>query len=263
MAGNLTFHNKFHRANHHSLSSIDLIDSGFDPIATERFPFLGTFYNTITDNRRTFRIDTNSLEWWSGFTTMLAFSGNWMPTLTLYTTVCSLSDDWNLGYSGYTTLRGNSGRYDSVYTTVNTFSADWGSPFLMFTNKVQEYTHSKTFSAQNLTPVFEESNLYEWDLNSQQVGILILDKDSIINNPVEDTMINGGMYTLIVKQKNNGVQNLGHNLQFGAAYRFNERFSLEDNEVIINRSLSGITIINFLAVEGLMYGDVIFLSGNY
>jgi len=41
MAGNRKFHNKFHSANHHTLPSPHIIDSGLDPIASHEFPFIG------------------------------------------------------------------------------------------------------------------------------------------------------------------------------------------------------------------------------
>ncbi len=43
MAGNRKFHNKFHSANHHTLPSPHIIDSGLDPIASHEFPFIGDF----------------------------------------------------------------------------------------------------------------------------------------------------------------------------------------------------------------------------
>ena len=43
MAGNRKFHNKFHSANHHTLPSPHIVDSGLDPIASYDFPFIGDF----------------------------------------------------------------------------------------------------------------------------------------------------------------------------------------------------------------------------
>lgn len=43
MAGNRKFHNKFHSANHHTLPSPHIRDSGLDPIASHEFPFIGDF----------------------------------------------------------------------------------------------------------------------------------------------------------------------------------------------------------------------------
>ena len=265
MAGSFTFHNKFHRANHHSLSTFDIVDSGFDPIASRRFPFLGIFYNKLTDEKRTFDINTNSYDWWSAFTTMFSYSAIWMPTLSLYTTVKTLSDNWNLGYSGYTTLKANSAIYESTYTTVCSYSAEWGSPYLMFTNKVQQYTHAKTFSGQELYPDTEIPGLsvYSWNLDTQQVAFVKIKNNIQIKSPVEGTMVNGGLYTLIIYQNNEDVKNVGYTVDFEPVYRFNERFTGEEETQNVNKSLSGITMYNFLAVGDYMFGDVTFLSGNY
>ena len=43
MAGNRKFHNKFHSANHHTLPSPHIKDSGLDPIASHQFPFIGDY----------------------------------------------------------------------------------------------------------------------------------------------------------------------------------------------------------------------------
>ena len=43
MSGNRKFHNKFHSANHHTLPSPHIKDSGLDPIASYEFPFIGDF----------------------------------------------------------------------------------------------------------------------------------------------------------------------------------------------------------------------------
>ncbi|NCZ64773.1 MAG: hypothetical protein EBY62_13550, partial [Cellvibrionales bacterium] len=43
MSGNRKFHNKFHSANHHTLPSPHIKDSGLDPVASHEFPFIGDF----------------------------------------------------------------------------------------------------------------------------------------------------------------------------------------------------------------------------
>jgi hypothetical protein len=261
MAGVYTFHNKFHRANHHTLSGTSDVDAGLDPIASLQYPFRGIFYNTLTDQGNTYTINTNSYDWWSAFTTMGSFSGTWMLTRSLYNTVSSLSGNWNLGYNAYTFLKANSSNYDNTYTIVKSFSAEWGSPYLMFTNKAQEYTHSKTFSGQNLypSPFYPGLSTYDWDLDSQQVAFLVVNKNIFINNPIEETVLNGGLYTLVLKQNNASVANTGYEVEFDNLYRFNSSI-LSSN--IVNKTLSGITVINFIAINGVMYGDVILLNNN-
>lgn len=260
MAGNFTFHNKFHRANHHTISAISIIDSGLDPIASERYPFMGIFYNVLTDLERSFFIPTNSYEWWSAYTTMSGHSANWMNTESLFTTVCSTSGEWNLGYLGYTTLYATSANFESTYTTVCAFSASWGSPYLMFTNKVQEYTHAKTFSGVDLIASDAPSlSVFEWNLDYQQVAFIKVDRDIVVENPIEETIINGGMYTLVFKQDNSSVVNTGYEVSFGSNYRFNTKLNFTD---IVSKTLSAITVINFIAINNILYGDVIVLSAQ-
>lgn len=272
MAGSYTFHNKFHRANHHTFKADDQIDAGLDPIASQEFPFNGIFYNLVTDAKKTFTIPTDSFQWWSAYTTVGSYSGSWMLTRSLYTTVSSLSNNWNKGYEGYLLLRSNSGNWNAAYTTVSTFSASWGSPYLMFTNKPQVYTHSKTFSGQNLQlattlnlQTGEETAIpglstFKWDLNTQQIAFITLDKNIYLFNPDTESMVEGGLYTLVVTQQNNSVVGAGYDILFDTQYRFN---SLQQFNNIVNKSLSGITVINFICVNGLMLGDVTYLNGNF
>lgn len=261
MAGVFTFHNKFHRSNHHTLTGTKDVDSGLDPIASKQYPFRGVFYNLLTDQQKTYEYYTSSLDWFSAHTTMFGFSATWMLTRTLYNTVSSLSANWNKGYEAYTFLKANSSNYDNTYTTVRTYSADWGSPFLMFTNKAQEYTHSKTFSGQNLYPStdYPGNSTYDWNLDTQQVAFATIDKNIFINNPIEETVLNGGLYTLVIKQNNPGLHTLGYEVEFDNLYRFN---STKITKNIVNKTLYGITVINFIAIEGILYGDVTFLSGG-
>jgi len=43
MAGNARFHNKLHRANHHTDPTVGIPDSATDPIASSSAPFQGNF----------------------------------------------------------------------------------------------------------------------------------------------------------------------------------------------------------------------------
>jgi hypothetical protein len=263
MAGTFTFHNKFHRANHYSISGLQIIDAGLDPIASKEYPFIGVFYNTLTDLDRTFEIYTNSLEWWSSTTTFRTYSGNWMLTRSLYTTVSSLSDQWSSGFDAYGTINQLSGQYVSLYSTVCSLSAEWGSPYLMFTNRSQVYTHSKTFSGQDLRSISTSGpflSVFNWDLNSQQIAFLNVRRRIFIRTPIAETMINGGHYTLVLKQDNVTNPNVGWDVEFDTAYRFNDK---NTNTNVVNKALSGITKIDFICINGLMYGDVTYLSGNF
>lgn len=268
MAGTYTFHNKFHRANHHTLISDNQIDAGLDPIASAEYPFYGIFYNIVSDQNKTFSIPTDSYQWWSAYTTMRSYSASWMLTRSLYTTVSSLSNNWNNGYESYLLVKANSGNWTNAYTTVSSYSAEWGSPYLMFTNKPQVYTHSKTFSGQLLQLakiVNEQTGLeadipglssYAWNLNTQQVAFHTLEKNIILYNPDSETMVNGGLYTLVFTQNGNNE----YDVEFDTQYRFN---GLQQFNNIVNKSLSGITIINFICVNDLMLGEVTYLNGNF
>lgn len=244
MAGYITFHSKLHRANHHSLSGLDIPDSGFDPIASKVKPYVNTFFNRITDKERSFTIDTNSIQWWYAYTTTIAYSALWMKTKSVWVTVNTLSADWNLGYNAFLTLQSFSGRWTSVYTTVSANSASWGSPFLMFTNRVQTYTHSKTFSGQTLGLVSVSS--YNWNLITQQVAFIDVQRDIFINNPDYNTAVTGGIYTLILKNPSN------YKILFGTVYQLNQHTYI--------KPLTGIVVINFIGIEGRLFGDVTGLS---
>ena len=151
MAGSYVFHNKLHRASHHTLTGTGLPDAGFDPIASIDQPFIGIFYNVIPDNTGLLSIKTSSLDWWSTWSTVNSLSSIWAPTQSIYMTLTALSANWSLGFNGYTTLSSNSAKYESSYTTVRTYSADWNAPNKMFANIVQEYTAAKTFAGTTLS----------------------------------------------------------------------------------------------------------------
>ena len=246
MAGTFKFHSKLHRANHHTATTSIAPDAGLDPIASQQLPFLGIFYNILTDNNRTFNIPTNSLEWWSTYRTVNSLSANWANTRSLYTTVLSLSDDWNTGYVGYTVFNPNSASYTSVYTTVRTYSAEWNSPYVMYMNEVQEYTASKTFSGTNLTNFTAPSSVI-WDLNYNQSTFLTMNNSYFITNP--QNLKKGGTYILTCIQTSIG----GKDAVFDTAYRFNGTPLLEG---IIDQAPGARTVITFVSDGTLMYGDV-------
>lgn len=252
MSGVFKFHNKLHRANHHTIGGTgnSIPDAGTDPIASQDFPFLGVFFNTLTDNSRSYNINTNSFEWWASYKTVNALSGIWAPTLSVWTTVNALSDNWNLGYSGYTTYFANSAEYEATYSTVSANSAIWGSPYIMYTNIPQQYTKSKTFSAQDLeVSIFDT---VEWNLSSQQVCFVTLTKNISVLNPVPSisNFNRGGLYTMVLVQDSTG----GWDASFGTAYRFPET---QNRTNIIGTSADSTTILNFICDGLLLYADVV------
>ena len=140
---NTLFHNKFHRRNHHTVSSYEFPDSATDPIASEKYPYVGNFSNSIqnelfryillitqngdnitTQNNEqllenssltppltvTYFIDTLSIT--NTYNTVVAFSSDWTKYAHVYGTVSSLSAAWNSGYKFYVTLSPNSAKYE-------------------------------------------------------------------------------------------------------------------------------------------------------
>jgi hypothetical protein len=227
------------------VSGFDVPDSGYDPIASKTSPYKNIFYTTITDKICSFHINANSLEWWQAFTTTLAYSALWMRTYSIWTRVNTLSSLWELGYNSYLTLKTLSGRWISTYTTVSANSALWGSPYLMFTNKIQTYTHSKTFSGQTLS-LIDGISSYGWNLDTQQVSFVDVDKDLIILNPNVGTCRTGGVYTIVLKNP------LNYKIYFDDQYVLNEH--------AYERTLSGIIVVNFNGIDDKLYGDVTILS---
>lgn len=244
MNSEFTFHNKYHRYNHHTLGFNGIPDAALDPIASQEEPFIGVFYNTLTDNLLTYTIQTNSLEWWSAYDTVKTLSAAWAPTLSLYITVNTLSSNWDAGYLGYTVFSGNSSKYESSYTTLQTYSAEWNSPQVMYLNKAQESTASKTFSGTNLTVTTAPSTI-DWDLDTNQVTFVSMTSAYFLNNPLN--MRRGGNYVLIVKQVTSGKD-----LFFDTAYRFN---GTPYQSGIINTATNGTTVITFICDGTLMFGD--------
>ena len=245
MAGFFRLHNKFHRSSHHSLSSASVQDQGIDPIASESEPFNGIFYNVLTDDARSYNINTNSYDWYSNYTTVNSFSSNWDSIGT--TVVETNSADWNNGYSAYTTLCAVSSNYNSTYTTVRANSAFWGDEYLLYTNRAQENTRSKTFSGYHLS--INPDNTVDWNLDIAQVAYLKLDRNVTLKNPVPSTMKSGGLYNLYVVQ---GNPSGGYSLTFQTNYIFPVGVNVTTD---MNYSLSGVTIFNFFSDSVFMYGD--------
>lgn len=143
---NILFHNKYHLTNHHTVSTYGYPDSGTDPIGSLGQEFLGTFFNVFTNNGV---ISTNSVEWWSGYTTLSSLSAidRYDLYLTTRNTVTALSSNWSDGYTFYTTYTPVSGKYKAIYTFTSANSSHW--PWLANTlrlNLPQENTLTKTFA---------------------------------------------------------------------------------------------------------------------
>jgi hypothetical protein len=273
MAGFFRLHNKFHRTSHHTLTGTDTVDGGSDPIASKEFPFNGIFYNNLTDYKRTYNIKTNSFDWNSVYVTVNSLSAEWGLIKTTYTTVNTNSANWEKGFSAYTTLQSVSDNYNSVYTTVCANSAAWSeSEFLLYTNRVQQNTRSKTFSGYTLS--INQDGSVDWNLDIAQVAFLYLKDNVFLKNPFPSSLKRGGIYHLYVYQNprptidilrfgsndklktfetsNNIVflDLLANTLDFDENYLFplNEESSL-------NYSVSGVTIFNFMCDGEYMHGN--------
>jgi hypothetical protein len=247
MAGVFRVHNKFHRNSHHTLSNTLNQDQGSDPIASEIEPFQGIFYNILTDHERTYSILTNSFEWYSVYSTVYSFSAYWDSIGTTYTTVNAFSSNWGLGYSAYLSLNPVSANFESAYTTVKANSAIWGDPNLLYTNRAQENTKSKTFSGYDLT--IKPDGTVEWDLDVAQVAFLTLTQSVTVLNPFPNTMKRGGLYTLYVNQDGIGYKNAN----FEQVYKFPVNVVIQNE---INKVPYGVSIINFICDGNLMFGDI-------
>jgi hypothetical protein len=246
MAGTIRFHDKFHRSSHHSLTGTDIQDKGLDPIASKNEPFQGIFYNTLTDQNRSYTINSNSFFWHNAYVTVAALSSNWDSIGTTYATVNALSSNWNSGYSAYVSLNPLSANFEETYNLVNANSAIWGDPNIMFTNKVQENTRSKTFSGYPLA--INVDSTVNWDLDVAQVAFLTLTQNLTVVNPPQNTIKRGGIYTLYLIQGNAG----NYTAYFGTAYRFPLGDNISTN---MNKTLSGVTIVNFISDGVLLFGD--------
>jgi hypothetical protein len=247
MAGIFRLHNKFHRSSHHTLSGTFTQEQGIDPIASLREPFNGIFYNNLTDQARSYNILTNSYEWYSTYVSVSTLSANWDSIGTTYSTVNANSANWSKGYSAYISLNPVSANYNSVYTTVRENSANWGDPNVIYTNRVQEVTHSKTFSAYDLT-INRVLSVVNWNLDIAQVAFLTLTQNVRLLNPNQGTQKKGGIYTLYVIQGNGG----NHNINFDSYYKFPVGVDMIND---LNKPLSGVTVINFISDGSLMFGD--------
>jgi hypothetical protein len=246
MAGTFRIHNKFHRSSHHTLSNTLNQDQGSDPIASAIEPFQGIFYNLLTDQDRSYSILTNSFQWYSVYTTVKTYSAYWDSIGTTYTTVNSFSSNWDLGYSAYVSLNPVSANFQSTYTTVYANSAIWGDPNLLYTNRAQENTRSKTFSGYNL--IINSDGSVDWDLDIAQVAYLTLTRSVTVSNPFPNTIRRGGLYTLHIMQENGGFWNV----DFDLIYKFPINYNIQNE---INKNLYGVTVFNFISDGTLMFGE--------
>lgn len=194
---NLVYHNNYHRSNHHTVPLSLYPESAKDPIASYKYPFIGTFYNNYYDIDSNYIGQSNSYEWWSTYTTTNATSSLWEKSLTTYTTVCSNSASWSEYSKVYTTLNTASGYWQSTFLTLCTNVDYWNAVFNVYTeyyNKVQEDTHQKTFKNFSIYP--SDPTDIVLNLSAGQVSTYITNRNSNFSGFVGQKK--GGIYHLIL-----------------------------------------------------------------
>jgi len=284
---NFLFHNKFHRSNHHTVSSFDYTDSAIDPIASQNEPFRGIFYDVNRFDTTRLEIDvryiqtfagldittfngasavtidsiflqltgsnlTNSYQWWSTYTYVRPNSSSFGLYPTTYNTTNALSSSWNLAYDTYTNSNANSSTFNSYSITTSALSASW--PFLNSALRIphsQSNTRAKVFTCTNLNFV---SNSAYWSLSSMQVAFAYITGGTIVKNiePVEDKK-RGGIYTLILQQDGFG----SHWVEFEGDYVFAVPLSasaLDTDTEIVSLTALSVTVIRFVCDGDKLYG---------
>lgn len=254
---NFLFHNKFHRANHHTIATPGLPDSATDPIASQSEPFLGIFYNYqnpllnlsaidvsyletfFTDSITTFdglsvntirsiyaaitaNVFTSSQQWFEMHTNINGFSAVYGLYPTVSSTVNSFSGVWNLAYDFYSSLNTLSTNYFSTYTVTNSYSGNW--PFIDTTlrlNLVQQNSYAKNFSGANITDITVlGSNISAyWNLSAAQCAFFRITGDTVFKNIVNPlNKKKGGEYTLILQQDGFGSRSVAFENDYVFSY---------------------------------------------
>jgi hypothetical protein len=212
--GTFIFHNKYHKNAHHTIPTSGFPDSASDPIASEKYPFLGVFYNTVSDN-----ISGNSLDWANTFTATSANSAIWDRYLSVFTTVHSNSAVWQNNSSFYTTYNQISSDLNSTYTTVTVNSSFWDrlySDDVLHTDRSQQNTRQKNFAIFEISPN-DISNMI-LDLSAGQISYYVISNTSNVSG--FSGAKRGGKYYLYVIT--NGTCNSAINLNFNPDnFKFN------------------------------------------
>jgi hypothetical protein len=148
--GTFIFHNKYHKNAHHTVPTSGFPDSASDPIASERYPFLGIFYNMLSIG-----VSSNSFDWGNVYTSVSSNSAMWNRSGPVFTNVRSNSAFWQNNFSVYNTYNDLSSNLNSTYTTVYTNSSYWNRLYLntvLYTNESQENTKQKNFATLEIKP---------------------------------------------------------------------------------------------------------------
>jgi hypothetical protein len=191
MSGNARFHDKLHRANHHTLSTGGLLDSAYDPIASPEHPFRGDFIlsgglsalGDIIANKLTIKSDLVTRNHivdgtlrlanpYFGATAIYAVDPTTQPkpfTLSLnYENGVFVSDDFYVQgntitnditangaiYANFPTVDGvtlNTRDVGRVFTTVKTNSASWNASTTWVNSNSSNMTIDNILITGNLT----------------------------------------------------------------------------------------------------------------
>jgi len=237
------FHNIFHRSNHHTVHFSGFPESASDPIASEKFPFQGLFYNNCLYDNGVFYGLSNSYNWWSNYITVTSNYIDWGLFPTTYTTVNSNSANWQYNKSLYTVCNSFSSNWVSYNKTYEDNRSTWGyalDGYNLYTNQVQENTLQKTFSANFIKP--NDKNNIVWGLSSSQVGMYITTNTSRFSG--FSGLKKGGIYNLILVTDATCLPSLSVN--------FNpEKFKFENNTN--SYSITGIHLRKFQFVSDGKY----------
>jgi hypothetical protein len=246
--GTFIFHNKYHKNAHHTVPMSGFPDSASDPIASEDYPFLGVFHNTISNN-----ISGNSLDWSNTFTTTSANSAIWDRYLSVFTTVSSNSAFWENNRSFYTSYNAISSNLDSAFTTVSLNSSFWDrlySDDVLHTDRVQQDTRQKNFAIFEISPS-DISNMV-LDLSGGQVSYYVISNTSNISG--FSGAKKGGKYYLYVVT--NGTCNSAIKLNF---HPNNFKFSSSNSYPITG---SWLRKFEFISDGNYLHGESIIFDTN-
>jgi len=231
--GNFIYHNKWHSFNHHTVPSPGYPDSAMDPIASQEFPFLGFFFNSIplssVEDVIVSYTDTNSRDWYNYYTLTSINSSDWsLWSSVRYTasgfrsenirlsTVTFLYENWSDGYTGYTYWNGFSALIMSAYLNAFALSSarvwplstegsetsgrGWHialSGITWRTNVSAVNTRQKNFGPVALLTPNQDNTLF-WDVSTAQTAYLTLTEDKTLTATRIFNAYKGGKYTLWV-----------------------------------------------------------------
>lgn len=131
--------------------------------------------------------------------------------------------------------------FDNVNSIISTFDGKT----LVATQDVQAFTNQQYFTQATLTAE-DSAGTFEWNLNTQQVGILTLTGNSTLATPSNQQA--GGVYTLVVKQDVTG----GHTLTFNPTYKFPG-----GTAPTITSGTNAVDVLSFVSDGTNLYGSFI------